>query len=108
MDNRKIDQLIAEKIMGWNAEKRTATTYWAGEQGEWRIKHLWKPTENMEDAWDVVEKLRENYWIQIDVGKEYVCDIGKYGVTGSTIQIEANTAPLVICKASLKLIEVEV
>ncbi len=111
MKLHEIDALVAEKVMGW--ELSWLGTDWREETNanthhHKRSKGDFLPSTNIQDAWLVVEKLKVEYWIEINVGEKYLCDIGKYGIPGTIVQIEAETASLAICLAALKAVGVEV
>lgn len=121
---RELDALVAEKVMGWcwiendvGQESlqppieeyaylsRNHPVFWADDKGYTEI--MPKYSTNIADAWQVVEKLRETHWIQVEVGTLNICDIGEYGKGCSTIQEVADTIPLAICLAALKAVGVE-
>lgn len=122
---RELDALVAEKVMGWKwcendigkeslqppSEEYAFLSpnhpvFWADEKGYTKIMPHY--STNIADAWKVVEKMRENFWVQVDVGDIILCSMGEYGFVCSTIQAEAETAPLAICLAALKAMGVEV
>jgi uncharacterized protein YerC len=97
---RELDKLIAEKILGWSAEK-------VGEIYE----DWYSPSKNIGDAWQVINKLKEKGFytdIEMESDFSYVVCV-KDGYCDETISIsvvsDAKTAPHAICLAALKAIE---
>ena len=123
MKTKDIDK-IAIQIMGW--EKRKA--YWSlfdsdadhwfkGDERQHNVTS-WNPFINIAHAWQVVEKMtNDTLWFQIISvhGYGYEVTIFKAGIgkkTKHSIKDELitefeSTAPLAICKAALKAMEVE-
>lgn len=114
MDNREIDELLATKVMGWiETDMPSIPIYddeeivWIREDGLEISAYNFRPSERIEDAWEVAEKFPF-----IEIEKEY----DKYfaciytGTTnpkcekGSQIVYlsEADTAPMAICMAALR------
>jgi hypothetical protein len=73
MDNREIDKLVAEKVMGWKLENIPTSTYgstadvWKNEAGKiMAYDREWKPTEDISSAWQVVLKVcEETRWYEL-------------------------------------------
>ncbi len=97
----EIDKLVAEKVMGFEVTKDREI------RQDRKIFRIPPYSRNIEFAWKVVEKLRENFWVQVESGKTNLCSIGEYGVVGSVVH-GSDTAPLAICLAALKAVGVEV
>ncbi|WP_121603796.1 hypothetical protein [Virgibacillus sp. Bac332] len=103
MDNRKIDRLIAEKIMGFEVRNGQRV-----EDG----KRFGIPSysQKIECAWQVVEKLKvKGYWLYglgFVSDEDYSCSF--YQGSGQMITEYDKSAPLAICKAALKTVGVEV
>lgn len=104
MNNREINQLVAHHVMGW--------TYFdapRGYRGNW-----WQPTENITDAWKVVEKMGCEYEIIISKHKDgmilanclFMDDKGKVDFD-KWYSATADIAPMAICLAALKAKGVE-
>ena len=115
MKTKDIDK-IAIQIMGW--EKRKA--YWSlfdsdadhwfeGNERQHNVTS-WNPFINIAHAWEVVEKIVKDTNIYFEVCRygngEWVTFMGQ-GNKGFEIDEYADTAPLAICKAALKAMEVE-
>ena len=117
---RELDIEIAEKIMEWERGKR-----WGNGNGEWiidgkpYIKHFisWELTPrystSIEAAWQVLEKLREQgfaFAVQW-MGRREPQQLPQNGKWIVVIEgherdaIQAPTAPLAICRASLAAME---
>lgn len=109
MELRKLDALVAEKVMGWRMVTYTAggeqVTELAPPDGDLHRAGRWPNySTEIEDAWLVVEKLRPRIWrrMAIDI-TAHQCQMGftldhEDGPHGSAI---ADTAPLAICRAAL-------
>lgn len=117
LDLREIDRLIAEKVMGWETQEfkniGVVTAY--TEYGEMLIPDDFSPSEDIQDAWVVVEKLRESktFLLCDAMDKEdnlIYCASFQYNDNYHSISHEActNTAPMAICLAALKAVGVEV
>jgi len=72
----------------------------------------WNPFTNIQDAWDLVQKLEEpSIYIEISKSssmKDWACVIEDYRIKEINIEEIGNTAPEAICNAVLELIEGEV
>ncbi|PLR93213.1 BC1872 family protein [Bacillus sp. T33-2] len=97
MENKEIDRLVAEKVMGWD--------------------DVWQPffpSTEIKDAWLVVEKMKDmglffnvcpeldachvDIWVQSD----------RHQGLNPYRTVHEKTAPLAICKAALAIVGVEV
>lgn len=58
MTDQQIIETLATKVMGWTTKSETSL-FWLDTDGQLRPKHNWNPTQNIADAWQVVEKLME-------------------------------------------------
>ncbi|MGM7720544.1 BC1872 family protein [Metabacillus sp. Hm71] len=101
MKNREVDYLIATKVMGWEDND----TPFYGVNGE-RVasKEFFNPSDNIQDAWKVVEKLRKQI-IMIDITTSESCYYSAIRQQGKGLiagRIKEETATLAICKAALK------
>jgi hypothetical protein len=115
MNNREIDKLIAEKVMKvpcFLSQFGHGEVLWAEFEGQDSV--IFHPTNNMRDAWMVVEKLKEQkLFVLIDVNYEnydvniYQLDANFPGITITVADSFADTAPLAICKAALEAVEVK-
>ncbi|CDQ41882.1 BC1872 family protein [Virgibacillus salexigens] len=115
MDNRKIDQLVAEKVMGWKVFEYKNINTTVIDDGEFLVEiEEFKPSERIEDAWNVVEKIGKDftmntvneYDIHVKAGKLEL--IGQYHCNINGFHVYDKSAPLAICKAALKTVGVEV
>lgn len=99
---RELDGLIAEKVMGLKVYGQFHET----NRGV-RI-HVPRYSTNIEDAWLVVEKLKD----KVDIGF-FNDSLGNWNCKildksdWSLTEIEAETAPLAICLAALKAVDIE-
>lgn len=125
---RELDAVIAEKIMGWTRATRSPKAYDIFREGKggdvWWIggcpaptayecdhpeNQVFAPSENIADAWKAVERLMRDGWrFEIDrnvkVG-EPLNDFDCTFVKGRLFRATAETAPLAICRAALKVVE---
>jgi len=109
MDNRKIDRLVAEKIMGWKyypeGHHISNELTWIGADGGWYIKCPNYSTD-IAAAWEVVEKLQKEYIVSIlgpdDQGTHWCVDIMSKNQKLNFANEVGNTAPMAICLAALK------
>ncbi len=116
MNNREIDRLIAEKVMEWEVieYKNINTTVIDDGEFPYEIEEF-KPSKDMADAWEVVEKLRKfrafsihDAWDEEDnliYSARFLYADGAHVIE---YQAYDKTAPLAICKAALKSVGVEV
>lgn len=123
---RELDALVAEKVMGW-------TKFVQYKGAEWRVGEEyidngdcicipvsihradeWRPSNRIQDAWTVVEKLSERFqfWLEFyreDKGPWCAVFFEKrdsYGEVNSH-GADAETAPHAICLAALKAVGME-
>lgn len=129
---RKMDELVAEKVMGWHIGKRYQLgilAHFPGDYDCWLDDNdevMWwcpfEPSSKIDPAWKVVEKLvsMERY-IELHIfsdGSGVSCEIyedradkypGGKDYPGSTWEpagySQADTTPLAICRAMLKAAE---
>jgi hypothetical protein len=90
--------------MGWER------SFFAPDSGSWRVGGYimascdWNPFERIEDAWMLMEKLRESspngVSVFVNYAEEWCCEI-------NSDESHAETAPQAICEAVLKLISQE-
>ena len=119
---REIDALIAEKVMGWVIHSRN-TAWWVKVADENEVttevmgftygKDRFAPSTNIADAWEVVKKLQQHFFIDIVVGRKAGKANGKFGVDveighydaegWALVSMDAPEAPLAICRAALDL-----
>ncbi|WP_299831384.1 hypothetical protein [uncultured Metabacillus sp.] len=102
MKNREIDYLIATKVMGW---EDNGTPFYGVDGERVASKEYFNPSDNIQDAWKVVEKLRKQM-IMIDVTTSESCYYATVRHQGKGIisrGVKSETAPLTICKTALKV-----
>lgn len=108
MDNGKIDELIAEKVLGWIKPPATSVLkpMWVAPPMGTVFPELPKFSTNIKDAWLIVDKwAKEGRYFSIHKWID-----GQYVVTLETdvvkdnfeLQKSAETAPMAICLAALK------
>lgn len=116
MNLREIDHLIATKVMGWEPEEIEGSAYLSGyvlykrEEPPHIPDYQFKPSTNIADAWQVVEKLKIAVIPQAGgapKNMQYLAEIDDRPF-GKHYEAFAETAPLAICLAALKSVGVEV
>lgn len=107
--NRCMDAWVAEAVMGWEKccistlPEKLDYTHWKTDtlDGMWYVQASldWSPSTQIADAWLVVEKLAPLGQLLLDgtLSGDWHCE-----VVGDT-QAEAETAPLAICRAALRV-----
>jgi hypothetical protein len=131
MNLREIDRLVAEKVIGceeapsiWFDEYDKTKKYYCisvtsdkeisiieyGDRG-W-VQYLFHPSENIADAWQVVEKLYKDKGLRMFVGLNFppLYEARLMDEKGDWIGhgVDAETAPLAICLAALKAVDVDI
>lgn len=119
---RELDAMVAERVMGWRLSNYEAEAAAASDADyadaaindgwEWegratrREAWQWRPSTDIADAWEVVEKMAADQPEWPHHG-HYVClhnstGLGKWECrVGSFAEAHADTAPLAICRAAL-------
>lgn len=119
MDNRDIDKLVAEKVMGWKVKSiQTSERSW---QDAWRNEdekimawyREWKPSTDISSAWQVFEWLEAHGVVSVssadDNGKG--CTFIPYVFRGQglrDVSVSASCHPRAICLVALRAVGVEV
>lgn len=107
MENREIDRLIAEKVMGWEVGEfpniNVIEAY--SPHGVLQISDDWSPSTDIQDAWYVVEEL--DYDIKVTKYKSHVYQCHIF-IPNNVQMVIAETAPMAICLAALKSVGIEV
>lgn len=108
---RELDALVAEKVMGrcGHTLRRVQDHHQCQKCGEefwglaWHKGYCAFPSfsTDIAAAWNVVERLKDRYFLLQYYGDGWDCQIGGTSRTG-------NTVPLAICLAALKAVGVEV
>ena len=118
-----LNALIATEVMGWDIHPVSPDPYerelaWYSDDGNFQCgDEHWKPSENIADAWQVVEKMRENNIVSINNGwvnedleiqDDVLCsiwpidfDAGEFEKLGEPVEIHHKSAPLAISRAAL-------
>ena len=118
MNLRKIDHLIATKVLGWEYHEAIYTwgelfslAKYVTKDGREILTHdLPHFSTNLLDAWKVVEKLKIAVIPQIGnppKNMQYLAEIDKRPL-GGYYEAFAETAPLAICLVALKSVGIEV
>lgn len=108
MTDNEIILTLATKVMGW--KRYEETDFWYGDNGNLFDSSLWNPLQDIDDMWQVLEKLRERY---LNAGVFFEDSSGCWtGYAGSdghgyiAVEAEGNTAQEAICNAALKTVPV--
>ncbi len=115
-----IDDRVATEVMGWRRYDAKTGAEWCEPDQEVGgvvgiVRHLvleWSPSTRIDHAWEVVEKLSEN-WQEVEVSKvdgEYRCGVHNGTIIDNTIGYQApfeyaETAPMAICLVALQTVE---
>jgi len=102
---RELDSLVATRVMGWKLERHSMPE-WVGknsmalgydDRGRHLLSSLPEFSQNIRDAWEVLEKSPKGWASQIHrtLDGRWCC---QYGLSESY----AETPSLAICRASLK------
>lgn len=108
MESSEINNLIAEKVMGWHLQKMKYAAAWFDENSNWTLKQTWNPSNDIRDAWQVVEKMRKDYdfWFELTTPESFSLKTKCYfQLDDIEVSAVCEIAPLAICKASLLAIE---
>lgn len=103
---RELDAIIATKVMGWEI----------GDGDTWQLispecsvvmrgVNWWRPSTDIRDAWDVVEKLHKKnaeFVLRIYNQGQWCCDHNIFKFS----EAYADTAPLAICLSALEAYEI--
>jgi len=111
MSADQVNELMATDIMGWHREGAS----WYDVEDVWMAyadnvfrEPAWSPYDDIADAWEVVEVLRQQHHIGITVStcgpKSQTLVFTTFNGTKSA-PIWAETPPLAICYAALKAIK---
>ena len=61
MNLDKINELVAENVMGWKTHSRSEILWYTGHTS--RLKELFKPSSDIAAAMEVVKKLKESFYL---------------------------------------------
>ncbi|MDA1883092.1 BC1872 family protein [Bacillus cereus group sp. BY105LC] len=110
MNDKPIDELVAEKVMEWIKPPETSIlkAMWVETPVGSVHPQLPKFSENMQDAWLVVEKFDfanvERVTGYGDAFYRVNISVAQIDGTYSDIEVKAPTAPMAICIAALKAV----
>jgi hypothetical protein len=97
---RELDLIVAEKVMGLTTmPERGCEGPWYFTENRWCALPFY--SQNISAAWEVVEKMKEDFCISLIKDLGYSADFGGW-------LSDADTAPHAICLAALKAKGVEV
>lgn len=94
---RKMDTLVAEKVMGWVRDDRG---FWFDSEDPAMVTTYedWKPSEEIESAWEVLEKMHE---IGGRARMEFIGDT----CNSQFWLLSSGDAAFIICRAALRAVE---
>ncbi|AJA22226.1 TPA: BC1872 family protein [Bacillus thuringiensis] len=111
MNDKPIDELVAEKVMGWIKPPETSIlkSMWVSKPIGMVHRELPKFSMNMEDAWLVVDKLQDSFksveiFIEDRMTNVIITEHFPSGHLKDKYQGYERSAPLAICKAALKAV----
>lgn len=98
---REIDRQVAEKVMGWVWQG--GNPIGNGYDGRWP----WPPpfSTDIAAAVEVAERVAKLAWHLSKIPGRYRCQIVLAASIDKCFEVEANTAPLAICKAALAALD---
>ncbi|MCR8983206.1 BC1872 family protein [Brevibacillus laterosporus] len=111
MTEQQIIVTLATKVMGW--KQYDETDFWFGDNGNLFNSSLWNPLQNIADAWQLMEKLKQRYFCEVVMteGEDgYYHWMARFTeVLESPYQVNRfkaieKTAPAAISKAAYKLV----
>lgn len=109
---RDLDFLVAVRVMKELEANHIKTCDWCRrpDADRWN-PHYGTFSSNINDAWEVVEKLSESHWFTLSyLNKRYSVSFGKLASVGTHFgwNEESDSLPEVICLAALKAVGYEV
>lgn len=112
---RKLDVLVAERVMRWRrVVVLPEINRWMVSDSQWSGYYVfdWSPSTDITDAWQVVEKMRQDLWlVNISGGHFWDCEIIDMSIEdedrGDYAARNKETAPLAICIAALRAVGVD-
>jgi hypothetical protein len=117
-----LNLFVADYVMGWDdryffEERPGIPHYWDPDTKTCYTYNQWSPSESIEDAWQVVEKL-EHLTPVIEAltqteqqSAKWRClfaNISELGLNHGWHLSDSSTAPIAICLAALKTVGIEV
>jgi len=102
----ELNAAIATEVMGWT---RYHDATWLADDGR-RIVARWSPATDIADAFEVVERMRENgVWVTFSASPpdgQWVVNLEGASMLGKApiARIFADTLPRAICEAALKAV----
>lgn len=115
--NNQLDDLVAEKVMGWTPYKsEDGKRWWSPDSKKFPgwIIYSFTPSQNIYDAWRVLDKLRkEGFEIKVICQQEqYILRTSKYRAhlnitsSGAIIEVMSKEVEKAVCLLALKLKQV--
>ena len=114
---KELDALVATEVMGWHGgnpswiTQEGKCTGWLSRFETDSLAEEFNPSTDISAAWQVVEKMKEKYWMAINTSMsslqetEWGVEWSKNGVIEKVDFVLAPTAPLAICRAALLAME---
>lgn len=115
MSDREIDALVAEKVMGfkratYEGEPSALQGMGGWDRGNGHWSNNFRPTTDISDAWEVVEKLASiGRYLDIRTFADYY-DVGVYRTDGAPMNASVlrPSAPKAISLAALRAVGVDI
>lgn len=117
MENKNIDKLVCEKVLGFKYHSPSiyeptgtfCAEYYIDSEG--KTYYDFSPSESMQDVWFIIEKLKqdEQYYFILQNGDyyDYECTFRDY-FTKEEFIAEDDSAPMAICLSALKVRGVDI
>lgn len=105
-----LDSLVALKVWRWQEKVIETNTgnkllIWADSDGKNTIyrKEDFMPSRSISQAWDIVEELGKEYWVEIHntSKKRWCCILHDFETAMRSVHIMADSAAEAICKAAV-------
>ncbi len=99
-------KILAEKVMGWGMSD-VHVGYWlcSEESPMWcRKESSWDPIQSIEDAWSLLENLKEDLPVIYYADGEWTCELFIHD-KNIAFEKSAKTAPRAISEAALEWVE---
>lgn len=110
---RELDALVAEQVMGWRRCSDDGSGYWEGRSPTNILSLILEEvphySTDIAAAWQVIGRMRDLCWashstdLTLDSEQPWWAWHFLHGVSQKTVRECADTAPLAICRAALKV-----
>lgn len=99
----EMDDLVAREVMGWWPQYHPPAAGNAWFNADGFVCKVFEPSDNLMDAWQVVEKMREHhdFLIRANCQRIFKSEPRYRAGFGDDSVADADTMPLSICRAAL-------